>query len=182
MNTYNIIKSLHIIFMVSWFAGLFYIVRLFIYHVEAKSKTKDEFEILGAQFKIMEKKLWYIITWPAMVLTVVFGVWMLVTPIGMAWLKTGWMHVKLLFVVVLIIYHLATHKMFLKLQKNVLPASSVKLRFWNEGATLLLVSIVFIVVMKNALNWGYGVIVFFALGMLLMLAVKWYKKIRSSKE
>ena len=76
--SYLAVKALHIIFVVSWFAGLFYIVRLFIYHTEAQLKPSNEAEILSAQFTIMEKKLWWIITTPAMVLTVVFGVWMLV--------------------------------------------------------------------------------------------------------
>jgi len=180
MNTYAIIKSLHIIFMVSWFAGLFYIIRLFIYHVEADKKPENERNVLIGQFKIMEKKLWYIITWPAMVLTVFFGVWMLITPLGLAWLKTGWMHVKLLFVVLLLLYHFISHKMFLNLQKDTIKYTSMKLRIWNEVATMLLVIIVFIVVMKNALNWLYGVIGFFALGIALMMAIKWYKKLRKS--
>ena len=180
MDTYNVIKSLHIIFMVSWFAGLFYIVRLFIYHVEANEKPEAERNVLISQFKIMEKKLWYIITWPAMILTVVFGVWMLTTPIGIGWLKTGWMHVKLLFVIILIVYHMISHKMFLNLQKDHVKYTSTKLRIWNEVATMLLVIIVFIVVMKNALNWLYGVFGFFSLGIALMLAIKWYKKLRKS--
>lgn len=166
--------------MVSWFAGLFYIIRLFIYHVEANEKPENERKILISQFKTMEKKLWYIITWPAMILTVVFGVWMLLTPIGMVWLKTGWMHVKLLFVAVLLAYHFISHKMFVNLQNDQIKYTSIRLRIWNELATMLLVIIVFIVVMKSALNWLYGVIGFFALGIVLMMAIKWYKKLRKS--
>src|SRR5690606_2899818 len=98
------IKSLHIIFVVSWFAGLFYMPRLFIYHSEAALKPKVEADILIAQFKIMERKLWYIITWPAGILTIAFGIWMLI--INSAYLNMPWMHLKLGFVLVLIVYHL----------------------------------------------------------------------------
>ena len=94
-DSYNIIKSLHIIFMVCWFAGLFYIVRLFIYHVEARKKESEEKLILQNQYKIMQKRLWYIITWPAMILTVVFGAWMLILKPEL--LDFGYMHVKLSF-------------------------------------------------------------------------------------
>ena len=74
---FDTVKALHIIFVVSWFAGLFYIVRLFVYHTEAQEKEELERNILSAQFEIMEKRLWWIITTPAMVLTIVFGTWMI---------------------------------------------------------------------------------------------------------
>ena len=96
MNYYDTIKSLHIIFVVSWFAGLFYIIRLFIYHTEAQEKTPEEARILSDQFIIMERKLWWIITSPAMYLTVLFGVWMLI--IVPPHLSTSWMKLKLIFV------------------------------------------------------------------------------------
>ncbi|NCG30998.1 MAG: protoporphyrinogen IX oxidase, partial [Bacteroidetes bacterium] len=86
------IKALHIIFVVSWFAGLFYIVRLFIYHTEAEDKPTTEKDILQAQFKIMEKRLWYIITWPAAILASIFGFWM-VYELNL-W-SSMWMNVKL---------------------------------------------------------------------------------------
>ena len=76
--TFDVLKSLHIIFVVSWFAGLFYMVRLFIYHTEAQLKEEREKQILSNQFQIMEKKLWWVITTPAMILTVVFGTWMII--------------------------------------------------------------------------------------------------------
>ena len=101
---YNAIIALHIIFVVSWFAGLFYMVRLFIYHTETKEKSELEAKILGYQYKIMQKKLWFIITTPAMVLTVVFGVWMLLKNTYL--LTLPWMHIKLTFVVLLLFYHL----------------------------------------------------------------------------
>lgn len=176
-DAYNIIKSLHIIFMVSWFAGLFYIVRLFIYYVEANKKEIEEKWILQNQYKIMQKRLWYIIAWPAMILTIVFGVWMLILKPEL--LDFGYMHTKLSFAFLLLIYHLICHKVLSDLQKDIGSYTSGKLRIWNEVATLFLVAIVFIIELKDSLNWVYGVIGFFSVAILLMLGIKMYKKYRS---
>lgn len=177
---YPWLKSLHLIFMVSWFAGLLYMVRLFIYHVEARSKSENEKNILQNQFKIMEQRLWYIITWPAMILTAVFGVWMLIEQPVL--LKQSFMHIKLTLVTGLIIYHLALHKIFRKLQKGEGQYKSEKLRVLNEVGTMFLVSIIFVIVMKNSFNWIYGLIGFFGLGILLMILIKAYKRHRSKNE
>jgi len=176
-DSYNIIKSLHIVFMVSWFAGLFYIVRLFIYHVEAGEKVTEEKLILQNQYKIMQKRLWYIIAWPSMILTVIFGAWLLV--LNPAWLSQGFMHVKLTFAFFLVIYHIICHKIFVNLQNEKGNYTSGKLRVWNEVATLFLVAIVFIVELQNTINWIYGVVGFFSVAILLMLGIKMYKKYRS---
>ena len=101
--------------MVSWFAGLFYIVRLFIYHTEAQQKEEQERNILSRQFIEMEKKLWWIITTPAMILTVLFGTWMLIA--NPLLLKMPWMHIKLSFVVLLLIYHFVCQKIMLDMKK-----------------------------------------------------------------
>jgi len=172
------IKALHIIFVVSWFAGLFYIVRLFIYHSEAQTKPDIEKNILSEQFKIMERKLWYIITFPAMILTVVFGVWLFIKQPYL--LKTGWMHVKLSLLVCLIVYHFICHKIFLNYQKNKIGWTSNQLRLWNELATLFLVAIVFVVMQKNATNWVLATLLFFGIAIGLMVAIKLYKKFRKA--
>ena len=174
------LKSLHLIFMVSWFAGILYMVRLFIYHVEARDKSENEKSILTAQFKIMEKRLWYIISWPAMILTAVFGIWMLIE--NPVLLKQGFMHIKLTLVVGLILYHLGLHSIFLKLQKDEGNYRSEKLRVLNEIGTIFLVSIIFVIVMKNTFDWVYGLIGFFGLGILFMVLIKAYKKYRSKSE
>lgn len=173
------VKALHIIFVVSWFAGLFYMVRLFIYHTEAKDKIPEEAKILGDQFKIMEHKLWYIITTPAMVLTLVFGIWMLVLNPG--YLYFGWMQLKLGFVGVLLIYHFICRFIMLQMKSDIFKWGSTQLRLWNELATLLLVAIVFLAVLKNSLDWVKGTVGFFAVGIALMIAVRWYKRIRAKK-
>ena len=176
-DSYNIIKSLHIIFMVSWFAGLFYIVRLFIYYVEADKKENEEKLILQNQYKIMQKRLWCIIAWPAMVLTAIFGIWMLILKPEL--LDFGYMHIKLSFAGLLLIYHFICHKVFSNLQKGTGNYTSGKLRIWNEVATLFLVAIVFIIELKDSINWIYGVVGFFSVAILLMLGIKMYKKYRS---
>tara|TARA_R110002074_G_scaffold175400_12_gene338651 strand:- start:3534 stop:4121 length:588 start_codon:yes stop_codon:yes gene_type:complete len=174
------VKALHIIFVVTWFAGLFYIVRLFIYHVEAQDKEEPAKSILQTQYKLMSKRLWYIITWPSAVLAGVFAVWMLV--LEPSYLTMIWMHVKLSFVFVLYFYHIGCQKIFNQLQKDVIKYSSFKLRIWNEIATLLLFAIVFIVVLKSAISWVWGVVGILLFGIVLMLAIKLYKKIRAKKD
>lgn len=175
-----LLKALHIIFIVTWFAGLFYIVRLFIYHAEANDKIEPEKSILIKQYKIMQFRLWYIITWPSFILTMILGPWLLIQE-HPEYLKFGWMHLKLGFVVVLAIYHLITHKIYRQLQKDEVTWNSMKLRLWNEVATVLLVVIVFLVVYQR-LNFYKGVIAFFAMVILLMLATKLYKKMREKND
>ncbi len=177
---FDYIKSLHIIFVVTWFAGLFYMVRLFIYHSEAEKKEEPAKEILQTQYKLMEKRLWYIITWPSAILASIFAFWMLYQK---PWyLKEAWMHVKLAFVLALYFYHGACHAIFNQLQKNEIKYSSFKLRIWNEVATIILFAIVFLVVLKNAINWIWGVIGIVLVSVLLMLSIKLYKKIRDKKK
>ena len=173
---YNYIKALHLIFVITWFAGLFYIPRLFIYHIESSLKTPPEKEILSTQFKLMEKRLWYIITWPSACLATIFAIWLLV--LVPEWLQQPWMHIKLAFVVLLIFYHLKTHQMFLELQKDKIRYSSKFMRIWNEGATLALFAITFLVILKGTFNWIYGIAGLFTLIVLLALGIRLYKKIR----
>lgn len=173
------LKALHIIFVVSWFAGLFYIVRLFIYHTEAQARPDNEREILSTQFEVMEKRLWWIITTPAMILTLLFGIWMLVeVP---PYIKQGWMHIKLSFVGVLLVYHFVCQKIMFDLKARKFNWRSGILRIWNEVATLALVAIVFLVVYKNSMDWVKGTIGFFGVAIGLMILIKLYKRIRTKK-
>ncbi|MEE1961745.1 putative membrane protein [Flagellimonas taeanensis] len=176
MEIYNYIKSLHLIFVVTWFAGLFYIPRLFIYHIEAWQKPSPDKEILTDQLKLMTKRLWYIITWPSAILCTLFAIWLLVLMPG--WLQQSWMHVKLAFVALLFIYHFKCHQIFKQLQRDEVKYTSKFMRIWNEGATLILFSVVFLVILKSAFNWIYGVIGIFVLAILLMLGIRLYKRIR----
>ena len=174
---YYYIKSLHLIFVVTWFAGLFYIPRLFVYQIEAFHKPSPDKEILGVQLKLMSKRLWFIITWPSAILALIFGI--LLIYIRPFYLIDSWMQVKLGFVILLIIYHLKTHIYFQQLQKDVVKKTSNFMRIWNEGATFILFAIVFLVILKSSINWIFGVIGIVVLGVLIMLGFKLYKNIRS---
>ncbi|MBB6110958.1 putative membrane protein [Mucilaginibacter lappiensis] len=177
---YDYVKAVHIIFVVCYMAGLFYSVRLFIYHTEAQEKPEPDRKILSDQFTIMERKLWNIITIPSMILTVAAGITMLIMrPI---WLHFGWMHLKLTFVVVLGVYHHMCQNKIKQMANGVFKWTSTQLRLWNELATLLLFAIVFLVVLKSALNWIFGVVGLVALAMILMIAVKIYKRYRRKKQ
>jgi putative membrane protein len=173
---YDIIKSLHIIFVVSWFAGLFYMPRLFIYHTEAQEKEEGAKKVLSDQFQIMEKKLWWIITTPAMVLTVFFGTWMLV--VNPVLLQQPWMHIKLAFVALLLIYHFISQKKMYELAKGVFKWKSTQLRMWNELATLCLVAITFLVEVQGRLPWWKATLSFFLVAIGLMLLIKLYKRLQ----
>ena len=183
MEYYNYLKSLHLIFVITWFVGLFNIVRLFVYQIEASQKNSPEKEILEEQFKIMSYCLWYIITWPSAILASFFAFWMLFfTDLGQAWLKMPWMHVKLGFVFVLYLYHAKCHLIFKELQNNQVKYSSNYMRIWNEGATIILFAVVFLVILKNAFNWIYGVIGIILFSILIMLGFKFYKRIRERNQ
>lgn len=173
---YNYIKALHLIFVVTWFAGLFYIPRLFIYHIEASLKPSPEKEILSDQLKLMTKRLWYIITWPSAVLCTLFAIWLLVIIPG--WLEQGWMHIKLVFVLLLFAYHLKCHQIFKQLQRDEIKYTSKFMRVWNEGATLILFAVVFLAILKSTFSWVFGLGGILGLGIFLMLGIKLYKRIR----
>lgn len=174
------LKALHIIFVVTWFAGLFYIVRLFIYHTEANERPEPEKNILQRQYKLMENRLWYVITWPSMILTLVFGTWMIVEAYG--WNLPPWLVLKLGFVAGLLLYHMKCHAIFNQLKNDVMKWSSMKLRLWNEVATLFLVSIIFIVVLKNTISFVWGIIGLLLFAAVLYLAINIYRKSRKNKE
>ena len=178
MNLY--VLALHIIFVITWFAGLFYIVRLFVYHSEAEKKSEPEKTILQNQYKIMEKRLWYGIAWPSMVLTYVFGGWLLF--LNLNFLKEAFFLLKLCFVFGLTLYHLQCHVMFSQFQKDIVKYSSFKLRLWNEVATIFLVAIVFLIVLKKNTSWVWGM-----LGLVIFIAALYagiliYRKNREKKE
>lgn len=177
MDYYNYIKALHLIFVITWFAGLFYIPRLFIYHIEASEKPEPENGILSTQLKLMTKRLWYIITWPSAILATLFAIWLLI--LVPAWLQMPWMHVKLAFVVLLFAYHFKCHHIFRQMQRDKITWTSTQMRLWNEVSTLILFAVVFLVILKDALNWIYGVIGIFLLAGMLMLGVRIYKRLRS---
>lgn len=177
LEYYNYLKALHLIFVVTWFAGLFYIPRLFVYHIEAAQKQEPEKRILVTQLKLMTRRLWYIITWPSAILASLFAFWLLfLMPF---WLQQDWMVVKLVFVALLYAYHYKCHLIFKDLQNDVVKWSSNRMRLWNEGSTIILFAVVFLVILRSAIDWIWGVIGIILLSVILMGGFKMYQRIRS---
>ena len=177
MEYYNYIKALHLIFVITWFAGLFYIPRLFIYHIEANAKPQIEKEILINQFKIMTKRLWLIITWPSAILATVLAIVLFVLNPGL--INFDWMKVKLVFVFILWLYHIKTDFIYKELQNDVINYSSNFMRYWNEGATIILFAVILLITLKSATNWIFGILGIIFLSIILILGIKLYKKIRN---
>jgi putative membrane protein len=181
---YNYLKALHIIFIVTWFAGMFYMPRLFIYNTEAREKNEVECKILHEQFRIMMKRLWFGITWPSAILTLIIGP--LVMAIG-GWNKTilepqgRWLLVKLIFVVLLYLYFFSLHRIYKQQVNGIFKYSSQQLRIWNEIATIFLVAIVMLAVVKQSLSFVWGLIGLTGFVIVLMSAIRIYKMMRSKK-
>jgi protoporphyrinogen IX oxidase len=174
---YLYLKALHIIFIVTWFSGMFYIVRLFIYNREAQDKPEPERSILQNQFSLMIKRLWIGITWPSAILTLIFGVSLWVSLPA----TPGWLLVKVAFVAGLYLYHFSLHSIYLQQKRGNFRHSSQRLRMWNELATVFLFAIVFIVVVKQMLSWIWGILLLLALGVLLFAAIRVYKRLRKDQ-
>jgi putative membrane protein len=178
---YFYLKALHIVFIVTWFAGMFYIVRLFIYNTEANEKAEPERMILQRQFNLMIKRLWFGITWPSAVLTLILGPWVMLNgnwenkltdPEG------RWLLIKLVFVLLLYFYHFSLHSIYKQQSKGIFKYSSQKLRVWNEVATIFLVAIVMLATVKSGMSLVWGLVGLFAFVILLMSAIKIYKNLR----
>jgi len=160
-------------------AGLFYMPRLFVYHTEAKQKTDIEYQVLHKQFVVMENRLWWVITTPAMYLTIASALVMLY--VNPALLTVGWMQVKLCFVAALVLYHFKSQQIMHQLRDERSTWTSTQLRMWNEVSTIILFAIVFLVILKSAFGWIFGVVGIVGLGIVLMILVKLYKKYRKAK-
>lgn len=174
------VLAIHIIFVVSWFAALFYIVRLFIYTKEAQDRDDVARPILTNQLTIMQRKLWYIIGWPAMIGTYIFGIWML----SFSWnyyFSQPWMWLKLICVLLLTVYHLTCQRILVKQKQGYFNTSSLKLRLLNELATVFLVAIVFLVIVKSTSSLIVGTLGLLAFGAVLTLAVFIYRKASKNK-
>lgn len=156
-------KAFHLIGVVVWFAGLFYLVRLFVYHAEASQQPEPAQSILKSQYEIMEKRLYHIITMPGMVVTVVMAIGLLTTEPEV--LKDGWLHIKLAFVVALLAYHFYCGRLMRRLATGECKWTGQQFRALNEAPTVLLVAIVLLAVFKNSLPtditaWGiFGLII-----------------------
>jgi protoporphyrinogen IX oxidase len=178
---YTYLKALHIVFIVTWFAGMFYIVRLFIYNTEANLKPEPERSILQRQFSLMIKRLWFGITWPSAILTLIFGPWVMLNG---NWDKilfavpARWLLIKLVFVILLYVYHFTLHSIYKQEANGIFKYSSQQLRVWNEVATLFLVPIVMLATVKSSMSWLWGLVGLVGFIVVLMSAIKIYKRLR----
>jgi len=163
--------------MVCWFAGLFYVVRLFIYHKEAEKKEKSVKEILQPQYTLMSKRLLSIITWPSAFLTTFFGVSMLID--NPTLLQQNWMYIKLTFILLLWLYTFSCKIILNQIQIGQIRTTEIKLRIWNEVATLIMFAIIFMAVLKNSISWIYATFSLVGLAVLLMISIKLYKRYKT---
>lgn len=181
---YPYLKALHIIFVVTWFAGMFYMPRLFIYNTEANEQPEAAKTVLQQQFGIMMKRLWYGITWPSAILTLVLG---LSVMFGGDWQKLllaeagRWLLVKLVFVLFLYVYFISLHRIFKQQLQGLFRYTSQQLRVWNEVATIFLIAIVMLAVVKQSMSFVWGIVGLLLFMLLLMSAIKVYKIIRTKK-
>ena len=173
--SYLVLKTIHLIAVVCWFAGLFYLGRLFIYHKEAEKKPENSQKILQKQYKLMANRLMNIITWPSTIISSFFGFYMLYK--NTALLGLSWMKVKLIFVSILIIYTILSQTILNQLNKGTIKLNDLQLRLWNEGATLLLISIISLAVLKTSISWLKAIFVFLLIGITLMFLINLYKRL-----
>lgn len=169
-------KSFHLIGVVVWFAGLFYLVRLFVYHAEASQQSEPAQTILKNQYEIMEKRLYNIITTPGMVVTVAMAIGLITTEPEI--LKSGWLHIKLALVAVLLIYHFYCGRIMKQLEKGECKWTGQQFRALNEAPTVLLVAIVLLAVFKNSLPLDMTTWLIFALILAMAAAIQLYAKKR----
>jgi putative membrane protein len=182
---YQYLKALHIIFVVTWFAGMFYMPRLFIYNTEANEKEENIKNVLHQQFAVMMKRLWFGITWPSALLTLVLGLCLMFKGGWNSILFTQqarWLLVKLCFVLLLYLYHFSLHKIYKQQINNVFKYSSQQLRIWNEVATILLVAIVMLATVKESISFVWGLIGLACFVLLLMSAIRIYKITRQKNK
>ena len=171
---YFYIKALHIIFIVTWFSGMFYMPRLFIYNREAQDKLAVEKQILTTQFNVMMKRLWFGITWPSAILTLIFGTWM-----GFLYGSIPqWLWIKLGFVVALYAYQFSLQKIYADQMKGIFTLTSQQLRIWNEVATIFLFAIVMLASVKQSMSVVWGLVGLAAFVAILLSAISIYKSLR----
>jgi len=174
--THLYLKAVHIIFIVTWFAGLFYMPRLFVYIIEANAKPEPERTILTKQLNMMARRLWYAITWPSAIVTLIMGTSMLVN--SPHFLALGFMHVKLTLVLFLYLYHFSLQMILGQLLRGEVKYTSQQMRMWNEVSTLFLIAIVFLIVLKDALSMVWGLLGLLGVMILIMAGIRIYKKLR----
>ncbi len=179
----SLFKSIHIIGAVAWFGGLFMLVRIFVYHIEALDRPSPDKDILTKEYTDIAKRVYHIICTPAMIITWIFGMLMIAAYIqaqGMTWLKiNSWLHTKLLAVILLSAYQGSTKKMMKKLASGQKVMTSFNTRLYNEVPTILLLIIVLLAVYRHTLNALWAIIGVFIFAVCIFLLAKLYKSKRA---
>ncbi len=176
---YGYFKAFHIVGFVSWFSGLFYLVRMFVYHAEASDKPESIREDWKRQFSLMQWRVYKMIATPAMVITWLCGLSMIA--INPAILQSTWMHIKLTLLVLLVLYHFYCKSIIIRQESGIDKGTSINYRLLNELPTLFLVAIVLLAVLRDLQDFVklfIGILIF---GFLLFTFVKWYKRLREKK-
>jgi putative membrane protein len=174
---YTLAKALHVVGFISWFAGLFYIVRLFVYHAEASERPEPERQILHTQLELMARRLWQIITVPAMILTLAAGITMVVQLASLGPIPR-WLLLKFALLAGLIGYTLWCDLIRRRQAAGRSGWTGARLRVFNELGTMFMVAIVFLAVFKSAMSIAWGVGGLLVLGVSLMLGIRGYRKLR----
>jgi len=166
--------SVHVIFVITWFAGLFYLPRLMVYAAEA-NELKDETAkgILLKQYQIMKSRLLYAITWPSAIITFLMGARLL-----MLYPLQDWLKIKLCFVAALYLYMISLQIIFKQQEKGIFKYSGQQLRAWNEVPTVILFAVIFLVILQDTASFLYGLLGLFLLIFTLTISIKIYKKLR----
>lgn len=173
---YQWFKAFHLIGIVVWFAGLFYLVRLFVYHAEAAQQPEPAQTILKKQYELMEKRLYGIITTPGMIVTVAMAIGLISTEPEI--LKSGWLHIKLAFVALLIGYHFFCRRIMKQLAQDECQWTGQQFRALNEAPTVLLVVIVLLAVFKGSLPLDLTTWLIVALVIAMAASIQLYAKKR----
>lgn len=168
---YLYVKAIHILFIVTWFAGLFYLPRLFVYLLEAQENDSDTKEAFTTQYLLMSRRLLFGIMWPSAIITLVLGSWL--------WYLQGqtptWLIYKLCFVAALYAYHFSLHYLYRRFSKGSFAFTSQYMRIYNEASTVFAVAIILLVVVKEAISLVYGIAGLVIFIGLLLAAIHWYK-------
>jgi len=182
MNAILICKIIHIVGFVAWFAGLFYLVRMFVYHTEAYDEQEPKKGILRAQFNLMEWRVYRIICNPAMMITWTFGL-VMVCLYGYEWFAANtWLHIKITLLILLTVYHVYCKSLIRKLENGKTGFSSTQFRLFNEVPTLFLILITSLAIFKNTTNYIVLIASVIGIAILLVVITKVYKKMRGAKD
>ncbi len=174
MDPYDLIKSLHLIFVTTWFAGLFYHFRILVNQAEAARKPEPDRTILTKQFNTMSTRVWYIITWPSCLLGLAFGLWLAIKMPDI--LQEPWMHIKLLVVLLFFLLHLYGQRTTKNIRATPLIYKPLLLRLLGEVPTLLMAIIILLVIMKHRFSWMWGTLAVAIMAVILTLVVQGYRK------